>query len=59
VVAGDELGLGLGEVEGGAVGLGVGGHEVDEEGDDLEATEDVPGERAVGGLAVDDGAQIE
>ena len=44
MVAGDELGLGFGEVEGRAVGLGVGGHEVDEEGDDLEAAEDVPGE---------------
>ena len=43
VVAGDELGLGFGEVEGRAVGFGIGGHQVDEEGDDLEAAEDVPG----------------
>ena len=58
VVAGDEFGFGLGQVEGRAVGLGVGGHEVDEEGDELEAAEDVPREQAVGGLAVDDVAQV-
>ena len=54
MVAGDELGFGLGEVEGSAVGLGVGGHDVDEEGDELEAAEEVPGEQAVGALTVDD-----
>ena len=59
MVAGDELRLGLGEIEGGAVGLGVGAHQVDQEGDDLEAAEDVPGERAVCGLRVDDVAQVE
>ena len=59
VIAGDELGFGLGEIEGGAVGLGVGGHEVDEEGDELEAAEEVPGAGAMGGLGGDDVAQGE
>ena len=59
VVSGGEFGFGFGKVEGRTVGLGVGGHEVDEEGDELEAAEDVPGERAVGGLDVDDVAQAE
>ncbi len=57
VIAGDELGLGFREVERRAVGLGVGGHEVDEEGDELEAAEDIPAPHAVGGLAVDDVAK--
>ena len=48
VIAGDELAFGLGQIEGRAVGLGVGGHEVDEEGDELEAAEDVPAERCRG-----------
>ena len=59
VVSGDEFGFGFGQVEGGAVGLGVGGHEVDEEGDELEAAEDVPAPRTVGRLAVDDVAKAE
>src|SRR5271168_840753 len=57
VVAGDEFGFGFGEVEGGAVGLGVRGHEVDKKRDELEAAEDIPAEYAVGALAVDDVAQ--
>src|SRR5271154_2740929 len=59
VVAGDEFGFGFGQVEGGAVGLGVGGHDVDEEGDELEATEEVPREHAMCALAVDDVAKAE
>ena len=58
VIAGDKLGLGLGQIEGGAVGFGVGGHQVDEEGDDLQAAEDVPADEAVRRLRGNDGAQI-
>ena len=57
MVAGDELGLGFGQIERSAVGLGVGGEQIDDEGDGLEATEDIPGEHAVGGLGADDIAQ--
>src|SRR6185437_47542 len=59
MVAGDEFGLGLGEIKRRAVGLGIGGHEVDEEGDELEAAEEVPRDEAVGGLDVNDGTQVE
>ncbi len=59
VVAGGELALGFGKIEGGAVGFGVGGHEVDEEGDELESAEEVPREQAVRGLDVDDVAKAE
>ena len=44
VISGDKLGFGFGQVEGRAVGLGVGGHEVDEEGYELVAAEEVPRE---------------
>ena len=54
MIAGDEFRLGFGEVEGSAVRFGVGGHDVDEEANDLEAPKDVPAKQAVCALAVDD-----
>src|SRR5262249_11020492 len=59
VVTGDELGFGLGKVEGSAVGLGISGHEVDEEGYKLTAHDDVPGEDTVACLAVYDVPEAE
>ncbi len=42
VVAGCQLGLSLGQIERGAVGLGIGRDEVNEEADELKAPKDVP-----------------
>jgi hypothetical protein len=50
VIAGSEFGLGFGQIERGAVGFGIRGHQVDEESYELKAAEDVPGEETVGGL---------
>ena len=59
MVAGGELGLRFGQIERGAVGFGIGRHQVDEEGYELKAAEDVPRKQAVGRLAFHDGAQVE
>jgi hypothetical protein len=44
VIAAGEFGFRFGKIERGAVGLGVGRGEVDEEGDELAAAEEIPGE---------------
>ncbi len=54
VVAAGEFGLRFWKIEGRAVGFGVRSHEIDEEGKDLPAAEDVPTEDAVGSLNIDD-----
>src|ERR1700724_1943161 len=59
VVADGTLALCLDPVEGGAVGLGIGGDQIDEEGDELKSSEDVPGDHAMGGLDIDYIAQPE
>ena len=59
MIAGGELGFGFWQIEGGSVGFGIGRRQVDEEGYELKAAKDVPGEQAVGGLTVYDGAQVQ
>src|SRR5580700_337513 len=59
VVTGDEFGFGFRQVEWRAIGLCVCSHEVNEEGNELKATEEVPAPDAMRALAVDDIAQAE
>src|SRR5580700_4188416 len=59
VITGGELAFGFGQIEGRAVGLREGGHEIDEEGDKLEAAEEVPREESVRRLDVNDVAEAE
>ena len=54
VIAGGELALSFRQIEGRAVGFGIGRHQVDEEGDKLESAEDIPGQHAVLRLLLDD-----
>ena len=57
MVAGRELAFGLRQVERSAIGFGVCGHQIDEEAEKLQATENIPADEAMRCLHVDYVAQ--